>query len=68
VKQEVAVRKATSCASSAESQTRTGDTCIFSAVLYQLSYLGVAGMSVAKFCAARKGDSAQGNSNLRSLP
>jgi hypothetical protein len=25
-------------------------------------------MSVAKFCAARKGDSAQGNSNLRSLP
>ena len=26
--------------SGAEAQTRTGDTCIFSAVLYRLSYLG----------------------------
>ncbi len=28
----------------AEGQTRTADTCIFSAVLYQLSYLGTEGI------------------------
>jgi hypothetical protein len=28
----------------AEAQTRTGDTCIFSAVLYRLSYLGARSM------------------------
>ncbi len=34
-------------AESAESQDRTGDTAIFSRVLYQLSYLGL-GMSFVK--------------------
>jgi hypothetical protein len=35
-------RKAATLGNGAEAQSRTGDTSIFSAVLYQLSYLGTA--------------------------
>ncbi len=40
-------------AESAESQNRTGDTAIFSRVLYQLSYLG---LNVRAYCTQLQGD------------